>query len=75
MNTRDLGMGSGAGKGDSDRSPGWREHYDEIDWHRDFVETDFVRKGGRLVKRYGALAAPQNLDAAVQDEHEFRMGL
>jgi hypothetical protein len=22
----------GAGKGDADRSPGWREHYDEIEW-------------------------------------------
>jgi hypothetical protein len=22
----------GAGKGDHDRSPGWRDHYDEIDW-------------------------------------------
>lgn len=22
----------GAGKGSGDRSPGWREHYDDIDW-------------------------------------------
>lgn len=23
---------TGAGKGDKDRSPGWRKHYDEIQW-------------------------------------------
>lgn len=32
-NTRDLGLrGTGAGKGDADRSPGWRNHYEEINW-------------------------------------------
>jgi hypothetical protein len=29
------------GKGDKDRSPGWREHYDEIAWPHD--NTGFVR--------------------------------
>lgn len=29
---RDLFPATGAGKGDVDRSPGWREHYDEINW-------------------------------------------
>jgi hypothetical protein len=29
---RDMFDSHGAGKGDSDRSPGWREHYDDIDW-------------------------------------------
>jgi hypothetical protein len=29
---RDLFPATGAGKGDADRSPGWREHYDEIQW-------------------------------------------
>jgi len=32
-NTRDLGLSSGAaGKGDADRSPGWRKRYDTINW-------------------------------------------
>jgi len=31
--TRDIGLpSSGAGKGDKDRSPGWRNNYDEIQW-------------------------------------------
>lgn len=25
--------GTGSGKGDADRSPGWREHYDDINWN------------------------------------------
>ena len=29
---RDLFPGHGAGKGDADRSPGWRNNYDEINW-------------------------------------------
>ena len=28
-------LNHGAGKGDKDRSPGWRNHYDSIDWQRD----------------------------------------
>jgi hypothetical protein len=32
-NSRDLGLkGTGAGKGDKDRSPGWRKQYDTINW-------------------------------------------
>jgi hypothetical protein len=27
----ELGL-TGAGKGDADRSPGWRNHYEDIDW-------------------------------------------
>lgn len=30
-NTRDLGLGTN-GKGDADRSPGWRARYDTINW-------------------------------------------
>lgn len=33
-NSRDLFPGHGAGKGDGDRSPGWREKYNEVDFHR-----------------------------------------
>lgn len=29
---RDIGLSGGAGKGDAERSAGWREHYDEIEW-------------------------------------------
>ncbi len=29
---RDLFPGHGAGKGDADRSPKWRENYDDINW-------------------------------------------
>ena len=31
---RDMFQSHGAGKGSGDRSPGWREHYDEIAWTR-----------------------------------------
>lgn len=33
-NSRDLFPGTGAGKGDAERSPGWRDNYDSIDFHR-----------------------------------------
>lgn len=63
MNTRDLGIsGSGAGKGDSDRSPGWRQHYDEIRWEHGVIDDPaFKRRGNKLVKRYGP-AAPIKLE-------------
>lgn len=63
-----LGLNNGAGKGDADRSPGWREHYDEIDWggfavnldegHKNFritkpVDATFERRGNKLIKKYG----------------------
>ena len=40
------------GKGDKDRSPGWRNHYDEIDWQRN-TSTGFRQysKGVRKVYR------------------------
>jgi hypothetical protein len=63
-NTRDLGISGGNGKGDADRSPGWRQHYDEIEWdvcdifHPD--DPNVKRKGGRIIKRYGP-AAPRKL--------------
>jgi len=52
--SRDLFPGHGAGKGDAERSPGWRDNYDEILFPRDpRVSDGFERKGvGRLVKRY-----------------------
>lgn len=48
-NTRDLGLsGGGAGKGDADRSPGWREQYDTIQWP----------EGGRSIKRFKKVYGP-----------------
>jgi hypothetical protein len=43
---RDLFSSHGAaGKGDADRSPKWRDHYDEIDWHHRPDEFKQVRPG------------------------------
>lgn len=60
-NTRDLGI-SGAGKGDAERSPGWRDHYDEIWWPANIsddgtvtkeIDAQFKRRGAKLIKTYG----------------------
>lgn len=51
----ELGLSGGAGKGDCDRSPGWRKNYDDIDWGviDPFLgDENTVRRGGRLIKRY-----------------------
>jgi hypothetical protein len=58
---------TGAGKGDHDRSPKWRDHYDEIDWSQFHHVSGFERIGpGRLRKRYGARTSAgvsvENLD-------------
>ena len=45
-----------AGKGDKERSPGWRRNYDEIDFHRS-TRDGFARRGNRLVKAYGGRMA------------------
>ena len=37
-------LNHGPGKGDKDRSPGWRNHYDEIDWQRDPAKPDGFRQ-------------------------------
>jgi len=42
----------GPGKGDKERSPGWRSNYDEINWTGVAME----REGAKLVKRYGVPA-------------------
>lgn len=55
----------GAGKGDTDRSPNWREHYDEVQWpdggkaHSE--GNGFVRRGAKLVKKYGT-TEPEKFD-------------
>jgi len=45
-----------SGKGDKERSPGWRAHYDEIDFHRDQPDG-FAHRGTRMVKAYGGRVA------------------
>lgn len=57
-----FGTSHGAGKGDVDRSPGWRDHYDEVEWPKS--EEGFVKRGGKLVKRYGAEKEPEKFDKA-----------
>ena len=42
-------LNHGAGKGDKERSPGWRRNYDEISFP---PASGFVRRGNRLVKVY-----------------------
>ena len=44
------------GKGDADRSPGWRYRYNDVLWPDGGKRTEgdgFVRRGSKLVKRYG----------------------
>jgi hypothetical protein len=64
MRRRNMGMDNrnlmnndhGAGKGDADRSPNWRENYDEVAWPDGGKRAEgngFVRKGGKIIKRYG----------------------
>lgn len=55
----------GAGKGDADRSPGWREHYHDIDWPdggRRLATDGFIQRGGRLVKHYGVREPVKNTE-------------
>jgi len=48
-------LNHGGGKGDKERSPGWRHNYDGIDFHRNaWLEDGFARRGNRLVKVYDA---------------------
>jgi hypothetical protein len=52
---RNFGL-EGSGKGDADRSPGWRDKYDDIDWERSDsgVDDGFRRIGTtRFIKLYG----------------------
>jgi hypothetical protein len=51
-NSRDLFPGVGAGKGDGDRSPGWRERYDEIDFQRPPVPAGIEAKAANEVTDY-----------------------
>jgi hypothetical protein len=52
---RNFGL-EGSGKGDADRSPGWRDKYDDINWRRKNEDDGFRRIGSRLIKLYGPKA-------------------
>lgn len=47
-----LGLSGSAGKGDADRSPGWRANYDSINWNPFVTEIGFVKRGNKYVKHY-----------------------
>lgn len=50
---RSFGLDHGSGKGDKERSSNWRDNFGEI--HKDWPKSDlgFVKRGNKLVKRYG----------------------
>jgi hypothetical protein len=60
-------MGGTNGKGDADRSPGWRHGYDHVNWGPG-DDSGFTRRGGRMVKRYGPAAAIEAVPAPPADE-------
>lgn len=66
---RDLFPSHGAGKGSAERSPGWREHYDDIDFGMKYAgpdHPDFTPiSPGKVRKTYGA--TPKRLDADCSD--------
>lgn len=53
-----FGNSHGAGKGDADRSPGWRDKYDDVEWPHS--EEGFTKRGGKLIKKYGVLEPEKN---------------
>lgn len=53
------------GKGDKERSPGWRANYEGIDFHRS-TRDGFARRGNRLVKAYGGRVARFTFPEAEQ---------
>jgi hypothetical protein len=59
-------LNHGPGKGDKERSPGWRRNYDEIDFHRS-TRDGFARRGNRLVKAYGGVVARFNFPEPTPD--------
>jgi hypothetical protein len=53
------------GKGSADRSPGWREHYDEINWgaaHGAKMPGGFLRFRKTYGKRLELHTPPNNYD-------------
>lgn len=47
--------GHGAGKGDKERSSGWRNFYDEIDFHRGAEDDGFKPVGLKRIRKTYAL--------------------
>lgn len=60
-------LNHGPGKGDKDRSPGWRTNYDDIHFP---LSEGFARRGNRLVKAYGGKKAVFNHPADCACSHE-----
>lgn len=44
-------LNHGAGKGDKDRSPGWRKNYDEIDWQRGAPKPNGFRRHSKGIRK------------------------
>jgi hypothetical protein len=57
MNSRDIGLNHGAGKGDKPRSKydqRWVENFSEINWGDPAKRAEgFQKKGNRQIKKYG----------------------
>lgn len=49
---RSFGL-EGAGKGDADRSPGWRAGYDDINWGNEHATPAPLTTFKRFFRRYG----------------------
>jgi hypothetical protein len=47
--SKDIGLGSG--KGDADRSPGWRKQYETIQWPH--MIHGAITRGNKTTKKYG----------------------
>lgn len=53
-----------AGKGDGERSSGWRKNYHEIAWPdggQRLATDGFTQRGGKLVKHYGMREPEKNI--------------
>lgn len=65
MNTRDIGLNYGAGKGDAPRytaNETWKQNFDAINWGDPGKRAEGFRKvGNRQVKRYGGFDKPPSL--------------
>jgi hypothetical protein len=55
-------MGGSAGKGDADRSPGWRNHYHEVNWGSG-TASRFESVGPKRIRKvYGESALRPRLE-------------
>lgn len=69
-----LASHTGAGKGDADRSPLWRNHYEEIAWEKDKTPGFKTVAPGVSRKVYGVLQRSQhttNIDEIIRPRRPF----